>query len=492
MVTFLIDLKIEKETLEKALIRARERNIIIPTFEEQKNPTLISERITEELVNIGLWDVHPRNLFRVTWKNEPKEFGGGFRDIANYIELPPELTGVEARIIALVGKWFPTGAHKVGATFGCLVPRLVTGQFDPTSQKAVWPSTGNYCRGGAYDAALLACESIAILPEEMSKERFEWLKTVAGEVIATPGGESNVKEIFDKVWELRRVRGDEIMVFNQFDEFGNHLWHYEVTGNAMMEVLAKELNGGNFQGVCLTSGSAGTLGCGDFLKDHIPTSKIAVGESLQCPTLLLNGFGYHRIEGIGDKHVPWIHNVKNSDLVIAIDDRDCINLVRLFNEPAGHDLLREEGIPDETINQLHLLGISSIANVLMAIKFSKYFELTRKDIVLTVFTDSMELYQSRLQELRREYGDYSERDAAVDFNRSLHEIKTDSMGELNYLQRKRIHNLKYFTWIEQQGRTLEELDRQWHDYDNYWTKMHQITPKIDELIKEFNSRVGIL
>ncbi|MCK4971928.1 MAG: pyridoxal-5-phosphate-dependent protein subunit beta, partial [Candidatus Heimdallarchaeota archaeon] len=224
----MIDLVIKDKDLEDSIKRARERNIIIPTFKQQKDPTKISSTILEELKSVGLWDVHPRNLFRITWKNEPVEKGGGFSGV-NYLELPSELTGVKARIIALVGKFFPTGAHKVGASFGCLVPRLVTGQFNPISHKAVWPSTGNYCRGGAYDSTLLSCESIAILPEEMSKERFEWLQSVAGEIIKTPGSESNVKEIFDKVWELRRTR-ENIFVFNQFDEFGNYLWHYDLTG----------------------------------------------------------------------------------------------------------------------------------------------------------------------------------------------------------------------------------------------------------------------
>src|SRR6056297_2341722 len=227
----MIDLTMNEKQLERTIERAKERNIIIPTFAEMKNPELVPEKIKKNLKNIGLWDVNSYNLFRITWKNEPVK-NGGLYDGVNYVELPKELTGVDARIVALVGKWFPTGSHKVGATFGCLAPRLITGQFDPTYHKAIWPSTGNYCRGGAYDAALLACESIAILPEGMSKERFDWLKKVAGEVIATPGCESNVKEIFDKCWELRKTR-DDVMIFNQFDEFGNHLWHYDITGNAM-------------------------------------------------------------------------------------------------------------------------------------------------------------------------------------------------------------------------------------------------------------------
>ena len=326
----MIDLTIKRENLERTIKRCRERNIIIPTFKQMRDPSLIPEKIKEELKNIGLWDVHPRNLFRVTWKNEPVPYGGGYNGV-NYMELPSSLTGVKVRIIALVGKWFPTGSHKVGATFACLAPSLVTGQFDPTRNKAVWPSTGNYCRGGAYIAALLACESVAILPEEMSRERFEWLSNIAGEVIATPGCESNVKEIFDKCWELKKTR-DDIIIFNQFDQFGNHLWHYYVTGKAMEEVLEIEIKEDEeFSGVVLSSGSSGTLGCGDYLKEIYPHSKIAVGEAVQCPTLLLNGYGGHRIEGIGDKHVPWIHNVRNTDMVIGIDDNDAVRMIRLFN-----------------------------------------------------------------------------------------------------------------------------------------------------------------
>ena len=244
----------DKKQLERTVERAKERNIIIPTFAQMKNPDLIPDSVKEELKKISLWDITARNLFRITWKNEPVADGGGYGGV-NYIELPSSLTGVDARIIALVGKWFPTGAHKVGATFGCLVPPLITGQFDPTYHQAVWPSTGNYCRGGAYDASLLSCESIAILPEGMSRERFDWLANVAGEVIATPGSESNVKEIYDKVWELRKTR-DNIFVFNQFDEFGNYLWHYEITGHAMEEVL-QEVIGPNdeYRGLALTTGS---------------------------------------------------------------------------------------------------------------------------------------------------------------------------------------------------------------------------------------------
>lgn len=484
-----IDLTVHPDRLERTVKRAHERNIIVPTFAQMRNPDLVPAKVKEELSGIGLWDIHPRNLFRINWKNEPRVKGGKF-DGVNYIEFPSSITGTEARMIALVGKWFPTGAHKVGAAFGCLVPRLVTGQFDPTTQKAVWPSTGNYCRGGAYDSTLLACESIAILPEGMSKERFEWLSTVASEVIATPGTESNVKEIFDKCWELRRS-GQDLMIFNQFEEFGNYLWHYDITGHAMEEVL-KQVMGPNdtYRGLALTTGSAGTIGCGDYMKQLFPTSKVVASEALQCPTLLLNGFGAHRIEGIGDKHVPWIHNILNTDFVTAIDDNDVVSVLRLFNEPAGQKYLAKKGVSEEMISQLDLLGYSGIANMMSAVKFAKWNELGSNDIVLFVLTDSMELYGSRIQEFRETMGEFDEYAAAEAYGQSLMGIRTDSMMELTYPDRKRIHNLKYYTWVEQQGRSYEEIQAQWYD-PNYWTDLQGQIPEIDELIVEFNAKVGL-
>jgi cysteine synthase len=484
----MIDLNIQKDRLERAVKRAQARDILIPTYAQMRDPARIPESVKSELAGIGLWDLAPRNLFRINWHNQPQAKGGGYGPV-NYLELPSSLTGVPARIIALVGKWFPTGAHKVGAAFSCLVPRLVTGQFDPTTQKAVWPSTGNYCRGGAYDSALLATDSIAILPEGMSRERFEWLEKIAGEIIKTPGSESNVKEIFDKCWELRES-GQDLMIFNQFDEMGNYLWHYAITGAAMEEVLKAELGQGNYAGVALTTGSAGTIACGDYLKQRFPASVICASEALQCPTLLNNGFGAHRIEGIGDKHVPWVHNVRNTDMVVAIDDNAVVNLARLFNEPAGRSYLAKQGVPQTTLQNLDLLGFSGIANMLSAVKMAKYYELEEEDVVLTVFTDSMELYGSRLQEMHAEHGDYTELDAAADHGRWLRGERTDNLLELSYEARKRIHNLKYYTWVEQQGKSAEELNAQWYD-PGYWTGVQGQVPEIDALIEEFNARVAL-
>lgn len=487
----MINLSIHENVRQNNIRRCREKNIILPTFAQMKDPSTVPQALVDGLTRTGLWDINPLNLFRITWKNKPQASGGTY-DGVNYIEIPRELSGVKARIIALVGKWFPTGAHKVGATYGCLAPALVTGNFDSTRQKAVWPSTGNYCRGGAYNSDLLACDSIAILPEEMSRERFEWLQKVAGEVIATPGCESNVKEIFDKCHELQKERGDDIVIFNQFDEFGNYLWHYEVTGRAIQEVLEKELGKSEeFRGYISATGSGGTIAAGDYLKQSYPGMKIGAAEALQCPTLLRNGFGGHRIEGIGDKHVPWIHNVKNTDMIIAVDDADCMDVLRLFNEEEGLEFLKKKGVSDSVLEKLDFLGISGIGNVLAAIKFARYYELQEDDVVVTILTDSMELYQSRKEEMREAYGAFSPADAARIYFKSLEHQKADNTLELTYYERLRVHNLKYYTWIEQQGKEIGELNRQWYD-KQYWTEIRKLTPRIDELIESFNRDVGLV
>ncbi|TVQ40847.1 MAG: pyridoxal-phosphate dependent enzyme [Spirochaetaceae bacterium] len=486
----MINLNVNSEIRKKNAARCRERNVVLPRFSELREPQTVSQQTMERLKGVGLWDVDPVNLFRITWKNEPVERGGGYGAV-NAIELPSSLTGVSARIIGLVGHWFPTGAHKVGATYGCLAPALISGNFDSQRQKAVWPSTGNYCRGGAYNSALLGCESIAILPEGMSRERFEWLKRIAGEVISTPGTESNVKEIFDACHELDRQRGDDVVIFNQFSELGNYLWHYEVTGNALAEVIAAACSDGTrYAGFTATTGSGGTLGAGDLLKQLYPASKIIASEALQCPTLLRNGFGDHRIEGIGDKHVPWVHNVRNTDMITGIDDQDCIDLMRVFNEPAGHAYLSDIGVDSATIAVLDKLGISCIANLLSAIKAARYWELGSRDLIVTVFTDSMQLYSSRIEDLVAAEGALTELGAARAVAGSIARQGIENALELTYYERLRVHNLKYYTWIEQQGKTSEELNAQWYDPE-YWTRVQQSVTTIDEMIDEFNRDVAL-
>jgi len=415
---------IRADVLQKSIARAHAQGIILPTFAQQKDPTLAPDAIKDRLKDVGLWDIDPANLFRITWKNEPVEHGGGFGE-GNWIEFPPELTGVDATIVGIVGKWFPTGAHKVGAAYGCLVPRLVTGTFDPDTQKAVWPSTGNYCRGGAYDCALLDCPAIAILPEGMSRERFEWLREIGtDEIIATPGTESNVKEI---------------------------------------------------------------IAAGDFLRTQHPGIRVVATEALQCPTLLQFGFGEHRIEGIGDKHIPWIHNVRNTNLVAAVDDEQTMQLMRLFNEDEGRECLRREGIAEDTIQALGEIGISGLCNLVASIKAARYYDMDGRDVIFTPLTDSMELYSSRMQEMQESHGPYTTHLADQHYGRYLQGTTPDYVRELNYADQKALHNFKYFTWVEQQGRTSDELRQLWDE--DFWQEIfsENIVNEWDRLIDAFNN-----
>ncbi len=479
--------KIENEDyLQKTLKRCREKGIVLPTFEQLKNPQNLSKEIQDRMAKAGLNDINPINLYRINWRNDVKtgRIGG-----INYVELPSSITGIKARVIGLVGRHFPTGAHKVGASFGCLVPYLVTGRFNPEYHKAVWPSTGNYCRGGVFDSALLGVEGVAILPEEMSKERFAWLKEMGAEVFATYGCESNVKEIYDKCHELEAT-SDQYFIFNQFAQFGNPAWHYNVTGYTIHQLFNQLNTDGKlrFRGYVSATGSAGTIGAGDYLKTIFPTSKVIASEALQCPTLLLNGYGGHRIEGIGDKHIPWIHNVKNTDYVAAIDDEHPMKLLRVFNEEKGKEFLAKNGTSAEDIAKLSNLGISSIANSLSAVKFAKYNELTENDVVFTIFTDSIDMYNSRLEELTEERGAYTVQQAEIDWSVSMQNQNYENLKELTYMDRKAIHNLKYFTWVEQQGKDVAELNAQWYD-DEYWNTRFTTVDEWDKLINEFNAQL---
>ncbi len=467
--------------------RCRKRNVIIPTFEQLRRPELIPASVISQLKHVRMDDVNPLNLFRITWKNDPQT---GLFGSVNAFEVPRAITGVNARIIGLIGKHFPTGAHKVGAAFGCLVPRLVSGEFNPAAHKAVWPSTGNFCRGGAFDCALLDCTPVAILPEQMSKERFDWLRSIGAEVIATPGCESNVKEIYDKCWELKNQPVN--VIFNQFEEFGNPIFHYAVTGPAIEEVCGN-LGKDDIRPAAYVSatGSAGTIAAGDYLKKKFPHLKIVATEALQCPTLLMNGFGAHRIEGIGDKHVPWVHNVRNTDAVAAIDDEDCMRVLRLFNEPAGQEYLRSAGVQAKDCERLPLLGISGICNLLASIKTARYYELGEKDVIVTIFTDSVSLYGSRLKELAEERGAYSREAACADVAGPLAHQSIDYFRELSYYDRKAIHNLKYYTWVEQQGKSSEELTALWQP--SFWDELFEgEVREFDRLITDFNNKVGLV
>ncbi|GKT33509.1 cysteine synthase, putative [Aduncisulcus paluster] len=485
--------KTPAEIIAQNIDLCRERGVMLPTLEMMRDPSKIPASIIEKLKTVGLHDRNPLNLFRINWHNECSEHGGVFKKVPTYISMPKKILGISSKIVVMCGKYFPTGAHKVGATYCVLVDGLATGTFDPKTQKAIWPSTGNYCRGGAFNSLLLGCQAVAVLPEEMSKERFHWLKDHGAEVHATPGCESNVKEVFDKTAELHKSDPVHMRVFDQFSVMGNPAWHAAVTGPALAECVEDARTGEEeLSGTFFTTGSAGTIAASDFLRKSHPHIQCGVGEALQCPTILENGFGGHRIEGIGDKHIPWVYNAKTANVVCALDDEVVMRVFRLFNEKIGQEYLAKvTGEPIESIKQLELMGISGVANMLGCLKMAKYYEMNETDILATVATDSAAMYQSRLKELTEERGAYTEVQAMID-HAMLLELTTSHTQELTFAMRRRVHNLKYFTWIEGMGFDVEELRAQWYD-KKYWEReVFGLAERTDKAIKEFNEKVGLL
>ncbi|MFM8857530.1 MAG: pyridoxal-5'-phosphate-dependent protein subunit beta, partial [Actinomycetota bacterium] len=429
----LADRIVDEKALDNSVRRFREQGIVLPTFAQLADPSTIDPSLVGDADYAG---PDARNLWRVHWYNDLQ---GRRVSVPDHVVLPSELTGIPNPVIVVFGDRFPMiTAHKVLAAYSCLAPRVVTGQFDPTYQRAIWPSTGNYARGGVAICRSMGCGGVAILPAGMSQERFDWLDrwcaNPAEDVIRTVGTESNVKEIYDACNELDR---DPVnFIFNQFCEFGNHLGHYEVTGRALGHVFEHVRDQMKAQGRDLTlaaftsaTGSAGTIAAGDRLKDDFGARIVSV-EALECPTMLENGFGEHNIQGIGDKHIPLIHNVTNTDVVCAISDHATDELDVLFNTPAGQEFLAErKGLSPELIDALTHFGFSSICNTLAAIKTSKLLGLGPDEAVITVATDGGALYpSSRVKTLKERFGgEMTSVDAAEVFGRHLGHVTTEDM-----------------------------------------------------------------
>jgi cysteine synthase A len=489
---------VDPAVYERTAERFRRDRIALPTFAQLAEPERIPDRIAAALGSVDPDDPHPLNLFRAHWFNDATR--AGRVDVPEHLLLPPELTGVDAPIVILLGDRFPmVRSHKVIAAYGVLAPRIVTGGFDPTTQRAVWPSTGNYCRGGVAISRIMDSRGVAVLPEGMSRERFAWLEAWVSDpadVIRTPGTESNVKEIYDRCAEL--AREPDTVILNQFAEFGNHLAHYELTGRAVervfdaMRAAHPDRPGLRLRAFVSATGSAGTIGAGDALKERHGSLTVAV-EALECPTLLRNGYGEHNIQGIGDKHVPLIHDVMATDVVVDVSDRATDGLFVVFNTPAGREFLaRRQGVDPALVGALGSLGFSSICNVVAAVKTAKQQRLGPDDVLFTVATDGADMYLTELDRLvPRDFpGGVDETSAAAAFERHMLGAGTDDMLECTREDRDRIFNLGYYTWVEQQGVSLADFEAR-RSLD-WWAGLRSLLPAWDALIDEFNARTGAL
>ncbi len=484
----------DRAAYESAIRHLRNARVVLPTFAELSDPAAIPADIATRIVGVDRDAADPSNLFRVHWFNDVAT--GGIRPVPPHVVLPGSLTGVDAPIAVALGNSFPMiGAHKVLAAYACLVWRLVTGRFDPARNKAVWPSTGNYCRGGVAISRIMGVRGVAVLPEGMSAERFDWLSDWIehpDDIVRTPGSESNVKEIYDACDALDRDPANVIL--NQFSEFANYLGHYRCTGPALDAVYAHlrqsepELSLAAF---VAGTGSGGTLGAGDLLKQAHGARIVAV-EPLECPTMLYNGYGAHNIQGIGDKHIPLIQNAMNTDAVVGVSDRNCDRLNALFNTASGRAyLVGRCGVDAAIVARLADFGLSSIANVLASIKTAKHYGLGPDDLIVTVATDGASMYESeRAKTVGAEFaGGYDAVAAAETFGRDLAAIGTDHVLETGWAERTRIFNLGYFTWVEQRGVELEAFDERRDQ--RFWTGLHDVLPQWDETIRAFNAETGV-
>ena len=473
--------------VEKTAKYFKEKGVVLPTISELRNPHLISDAIKNKVLKLDKDAMDPANLFRVHWFN--KRDHSQFLDEPEHIVLPSEFTGVEAKIIVNLGRYFPLiTAHKVLAAYGCLLPRILNGTFDYTKHKAVWPSTGNYCRGGVAISKILGFKSVAILPEGMSKERFNWLEKWVedkNDIIKTTGTESNVKEIYDACNELEKDKNNDII--NQFDEYYNYATHRAITGSSFEKSFLKVKADSNLKArfYVSASGSSGTLAAGDYLKENL-NAQIAVVEATECPTLLYNGYGEHNIQGIGDKHVPLIHNVMNSDYVVGVSDEATNNLNLLFNSDEGREYLtNRRGLNSEFVGRLPEFGFSSIANIIASIKLAKKMKLTKDDAIITVATDGADLYETELAKTKKQFSKiYDQITCAEIFAKNFDAISVDHTLELSQIDKERIFNLGYYTWVEQQGTSLEEFEDRRNQ--SFWDKHYKDMISLDEKIKEFN------
>ena len=474
--------------IEKTANYFRSKKVVLPTIAELKNPHSISEDIKNKVLKLDKDAMDPANLFRVHWFN--KRDHSKFLDVPEHIVLPSEFTGIDAKIIVNLGRYFPLiTAHKVLAAYGCLLPRILNGSFDYTTHKAVWPSTGNYCRGGVAISKILGFKSVAILPEGMSKERFDWLEKWVedkNDIIKTTGTESNVKEIYDACNELEKDKNNDII--NQFDEYYNYATHRAITGSSFEKSFLKVKGDSNLQArfYVSASGSSGTLAAGDYLKENL-NAQIAVVEATECPTLLYNGYGEHNIQGIGDKHVPLIHNVMNSDYVVGVSDEATNHLNLLFNTDEGRKYLtNRRGLNAEFVGRLPEFGFSSIANIIASIKLAKKMKLTKDDAIITVATDGADLYKTELAKTKKQFSKiYDQITCAEIFAKNFDAISVDHTLELSQIDKERIFNLGYYTWVEQQGTSLEEFENRRNQ--SFWDKHYKDMISLDEKIKEFNS-----
>jgi cysteine synthase len=356
-----------------------------PTYEEMLHPKLLPPAGSDEL--------DPINLFNITWR------GPGNR--IRHIVLPRELTGIAANIVVLTGRYFPSGSHKVGPAYATLMEGELDGEIQPGENTIIGPSTGNFGIGVAYIAHLKGYPAIVIMPEQMSDERYQRIRQYGGQLDLTPGSESDVILVLERTEHYKKDPRNKILA--QFELFPNYRFHRYVTGRSALEAAAQYGNG-RVAAFVSAPGSAGTLAAADEIKARYPECLVCALEPKECSTLFNNGRGTHRIEGIGDKMVTLIHNVLTTDYLALIHDDDCVMGLELL-ERRRSLVERLLGLRRGYLDSLEgMFGISTICNIVGAIRMARYLGLGPEDNVVTIATDGMDRYPSVLANLEKRRG----------------------------------------------------------------------------------------
>jgi cysteine synthase len=448
-----------------------------PTYAEMREPTQLPERLQRRAaIALAAEELAPVNLFNVTWRPLPEPLGGGKR--VNHLVLPRELTGVDANIIVLLGKDFPSGSHKVGPAYATLAEAEAEGEIRPGEKQIIGPSTGNFGIGTAYVARLKGYQAIVVMPDTMSQERYDRIKRYGGELDLTPGTESDVILTLERTHEVY-MRNPQYKVLAQFELLPNYRFHRYVTGDAVLDAAAGYGNG-QVAAFVSAPGSAGTLAAGDAVKERYPDAIVAAMEPRECPTLYNQGVGQHRIEGIGDKMVTLIHNVLTTDLVVLVHDDDTVRGVKVLQD--GMEALCGIGVPrDDCERFIGAFGMSGVGNVIAAIKTAKYLGLGKQDNVVTVATDSFDRYPSVMAELERRVGAIDGGTMGTWGESIFRGATTDEVLDVRpQTQKGRLYEQKREVWSrfgysEAYLRSMQSQE--------FWDKEYERIPEIDEAIR---------
>ena len=441
-----------------------------PTYTEMAHPETIEPKVRAAALAAAKNELDPLNLFNITWKNEHNE--------VHKVVLPKELTGVNANIVVLLGKYFPSGSHKVGPAYSTLIEGCVDKEIIPGKHTILGPSTGNFGIGVSYICNLMKYDSIVIMPDNMSKERYDRIQRYGAKLDLTPGTESDVILTLERTYELKKNPKNRALA--QFELMPNYRFHRHVTGQACVEAV-KGIGNGRIAAFTSAPGSAGTLAAGDHIKTVFPEAKIAALEPYECSTLTNGGRGQHRIEGIGDKMCTLIHNVLTTDFVTLIKDDDSVKGLKIIHD--APEILIKHGVKKEVAESLkEMFGVSGICNILGAIKMAKYLRLGPDDNVVTIATDGYDRYYSVIAELKHRVLEIEDfvldrwfRDIFLNADDSnVVDTRLPEAKERLFTQKE--HDWLKFGYTKQYLDSMRKMDFWNHEYE----KVH----KYDEIIKE--------